>query len=508
MARLLKMPLLVILIGIGAVTMYLPASHAFMLGNYPVARAFFYSATVLLVLAAMLAIATAGRRTRNMARSQLASLLGAYLVMPVVMALPFQQAVQDTSFLNAWFEMLSCFTTTGATLYETPGRLAPSLHLWRAMVGWLGGYFVLVMAVAVLAPLNLGGAEVISGRPPGRAATGAGEISHIADPAERLARHALALLPAYAGLTLVLWVALLTAGEPGLVALSHAMSTLSTSGITPGQGLQTSGLLGEMLIFLFLCLAISRRTLPGAGLVNSTGPFRSDPEVWMATVIVLIVTFLLVLRSWIGAIVVEDAANVPSLLRVIWGTLFTTLSFLTTTGFVSQDWTATRLWSGLETPGLVLLALTILGGGAATTAGGVKLLRVYALFRHGERELERIIHPTSIGGAGEAARRMRREGAYVAWIFFMLFAMSIALINGALGLIGIPFETGMVLTLSALTTTGPLAGLATETPVSFAELGTLAKLILAFAMVLGRLETLALLAFFAPDGWRRQTGKS
>ena len=96
--------------------------------------------------------------------------------------------------------------------------------------------------------------------------------------------------------------------------------------------------------------------------------------------------------------------------RALWGGLFTVLSFLTTTGFESEQWLAASDWSRLESPGLILMGLALLGGGVATTAGGVKLLRVYALMRHGERELDRLVHPSSVGGSGQTARRIRRQG--------------------------------------------------------------------------------------------------
>ena len=500
--RVRNLPLLVILMGTSAAAMYLPAAHALVLRNHAVARSFFYSGSILLVLSAMIAIATANNPARNAARSHLVALIGAYLVLPVMLAVPFAQAVPDTSFFNAWFEMLSCFTTTGATLYDTPGRLPPSLHLWRALVGWMGGFFVLLSAVAILAPLNLGGIEVISGHTPGRGtASGrsAGEAS------ERINRHAFVLFPAYTGLTLALWALLLMAGEAGLVALSHAMATLSTSGISPVAGLKgsTSGFTGEALIFIFLIFAVTRRALPGAVMVDRSTPVSQDPEIRMAMFFVGVVTLVLFVRHWIGALELADGQDLPAFFRALWGAAFTTLSFLTTTGFASTDWTSARIWSGLDTPGLILLGLAMIGGGVATTAGGVKLLRVYALFRHGEREMERLIHPSSIGGSGQIARRMRREGAHVAWVFFILFALSIAIVSAALGLTGIAFEPGLVLTIAALTTTGPLADMAAEAPIRFAELGAMAKLILGFAMVLGRVETLALLVLLAPDSWRR-----
>jgi trk system potassium uptake protein TrkH len=429
----------------------------------------------------------------------------AYLVLPVLLAIPFHQALRDTSFLNAWFEMVSSFTTTGATLYDDPGRLSASMHLWRALVGWLGGFFVLLSAVAILAPLNLGGFEVISGGAVGRSTYGTSQITRIADPSERVTRYALAIFPVYGGLTLLLWVLLLMAGDSGLVALCHAMSTLSTSGISPGTGVANSpsGVLGEVLIFVFLFFAISRRAFYGNALSTTPMPIRRDPEVQMALICLAVLPLVQFLQHWTGTYEKGTLASALQGAQALWGSVFTTLSFLTTTGFVSQDWGESRNWAGPWSSGLILLGLALIGGGVATTAGGVKLLRVFALYKLGQRELERLIHPSSVGGDGPAARRLRGEGAYVAWIFFMLFAMSIAIVMAALTLTGLAFEPAMVFTIAALSTTGPLAAVATETPLTYDMLGSAAKIIVAAAMVLGRLETLAILALLTPESWRR-----
>lgn len=501
--RLSDLPLLVVLLGATGVLAFLPAIHAVILDDHQVARDFFYSGLALLLLTVLLGIATAARSPRSAAQSLLAALAASYLVLPAAMALPMVQTLPDTSPLNAWFEMVSAFTTTGATVYA-PDRLPPSVHLWRASVGWFGGFFTLLSASAILAPLTLGGAEVISGRVPGRGAAGATQITRIAEPGERLTRHALQIFPIYTGLTLILWVGLLILGDDGLTALSHAMGTLSTSGISAGIGVAdaASGLPGEMLILLFFGFAVTRRVFPVRGLAVANRSALADPELRMAGLILLSVVGVLLLRHWIGDSTL--ALNDPwSLLSALWGAVFTSASFLTTTGYESAYWGSTTDWSGLGTPGLLLLALAIIGGGVATTAGGVKLLRVYALLRHGERELERIIHPASIGGGGTEARRLRREGAYMAWVFFMLFAMSIAVVIGTLSILGVEFEPALVLTIAAMTTTGPLADVATLDPIPFAGLSASVKVALGLAMIIGRVEALALIALLSPGGWRR-----
>ncbi|MGL4310791.1 MAG: TrkH family potassium uptake protein, partial [Paracoccaceae bacterium] len=115
------LPLLVIFSGIAGVVMLVPAIHATAVDDEETARAFFYAAIVVLMMTGLVAIVTSNFRTMAVARSHLVALVGAYALLPLIFALPFSQAVPDTSFANAWFEMVSCFTTTGATLYDVAG---------------------------------------------------------------------------------------------------------------------------------------------------------------------------------------------------------------------------------------------------------------------------------------------------------------------------------------------------------------------------------------------------
>lgn len=500
--RLADLPLLALLAGIVGISMWLPASYAVIHKDHLTARAFFYSGMIVVILAAMVGIATANRQPRNPVRASLAALVLAYALLPVIMALPVNEAISDTRFINAWFEMVSSFTTTGATVYDPP-RLPEAVHLWRAQVGWMGGFFILVAGFAILAPMNLGGMEVISGRVPGRSAEGLSQITHTATPGRRMAQQAVAVLPAYVGLTVALWAVLTISGERSFVAFCHAMSVISTSGISPVGGLEQSaaGIKGELAIFVVLVAALSRRAWPGVALYDRGSRLWQDPELRLGLAIVGGVPVLLVLRHWIAA--ADPAGVVHSVLGALWGGMFTTLSFLTTTGFVSVKWEAATGWSGLGTPGLVMAGLAIFGGGIATTAGGVKLLRVYALLRQGQREMERLIHPNSVGGSGALQRRLRGEGAYLAWIFFILFACAIAVSTALMTIVGVEFEAALIFSIAALTSSGPLPEVATSTSLTYASLGSEPKMVLAAVMVLGRVELLAILVLIAPDAWRR-----
>jgi trk system potassium uptake protein TrkH len=265
----------------------------------------------------------------------------------------------------------------------------------------------------------------------------------------------------------------------------------------------TAGIGGEALILVFFVFALTRLAISPMAGEGRLAQLSRDPELRIALALLVLVPSVLFLRHWLGAWEVAMVADLRAALGALWGAAFTTWSFLSTTGFLSSEWDTAQAWSGLGTTGLVLLGLGLIGGGAATTAGGVKLLRVYALYLHGAREMDRLSHPSSVGGAGPVARRLRREGAYIAWVFFMLFALSLTAVSVTLAATGVPFDEAMVLTVAALSNTGPIAGVVLDAPASFIALDAAAKIVLAAAMVLGRLETLAIIALANPAFWRR-----
>lgn len=502
---LAKLPLLVTVIGLCALAMLLPAAHALVMEDDHVAGTFFLWSMLSLVFALMLSIAMAGQSRSDRPRRHLIGLLFIFTVLPLLLAIPFQQAVRNTSFLNAYVEMVSSLTSTGATLFHEPGRLSPSIHLWRATVGWLGGLFVWVSAIAVLAPMALGGFEVRARR---IATQGAQitQIEKVADLSARVRTYAIRLFPIYTGLTATLWLGLILAGETPLIALCHAMSTLSTSGISPVGGVANgaSGYGGEVMIAIFMIFAVSRLAFSRDGQGSEMARFIHDPEVRLATIIVVIVPMFLFARHFMGAYEVASEMTLWSGLASLWGSVFTVLSFLTTNGFVSNAWNTSQAWSGLSTPGLILMGLALVGGGVATTAGGAKLLRVWALYQHGRRELDKLVHPNSVAGSGSEARHIRRGGAYMAWVFFMLMTLSVAVVMMAFSFTGENFEQSVVLTVASLTTTGQLAELAASEPIRYGLLSTSGKLVLSAAMVLGRLELLAIVALLSPDVWQRR----
>lgn len=484
-----RLPLPVSMIALVSVLMLFPAFMAFYGGNAPVGRGFFYSAMLGCGLAGFMTLATLNAKTRGRTDGMFASLAIIYLAVPALMAVPLAEVMPQLRFVDAWFEMISSFTTTGASLIDLPRRAPDAVHLWRGLAGWLGGLFFLGVAASLLAPLGLGGFELI--KRTGTSADLAAAARLAAAP--RLVAALAVILPMYCGLTLGLTAALVFAGLPGFDAIMQAMAVLSTSGILARETLGGVGLPAEILLFCAMALALTRRSLPGHG--NRNRALKRDPELVTGAVLVALVTLFVVARHWLGAfdrtIPVE---NLPAMGRAAWGAAFTSLSFLTTTGLVSESWIASRAWSGLTPPGLVLMGLALLGGGVATTAGGLKLLRIYALWRLSAAEAQRLIYPSMVVGANDYDRFLATTGARMAWLFAMVFTLTAIVVVAALLLLGMSLETALVFSVAALTNTGPLALFAAESPLYWVLLSDSQRTILALAMILGRLEVLILLA--------------
>jgi len=504
MKRLSRLPFLVILLATCGAAMLVPMAHAIRIADFATARVFVQSGLLIVLLTVLIAIATMNRPPVQSARSQLIALLAGFIILPAVLGLPLIFLHTGASLFDIYFEMLSSLTTTGATVFDAGRALNAPTHLWRALVGWMGGFLMILSAVAIFAPMNLGGFEVYPkadqmGRARGAARIGAVDIS------ERLIGLAWRMAPLYIAATAVLAIGLTITGERPFVSVILAMATLSTSGITAGGG--TGGLPvgygGEVLIFLFMLFAVTRVMLPSDGSLPKPRDIWRDQEFRLMLAFVTLLPLLLFLRHWLAAFDAGGPKDIPAAFSALWGAVFTVLSFLTTTGFVSSSWHDAEMWSGQQSTDVILLGLAVIGGGVATTAGGVKLLRVYALYKHGMRELQKLSYPSSVGGAGGAARHIRREGAYVSWMFFMLFALAAALAMLGLSLSGLSFDQSLAYATAALSTTGPLAAVVLNNDPGYGALNDWAKAILGVAMILGRLETLAIIALLNPEFWRR-----
>lgn len=500
-----RLPVVALLIGLLAILMLLPVVQAATEYQWRASRAFLYAAIGCMFVAAALSVLLRPIGPREQARRELSTLLIAWLLLPCFAALPLLLVTPWIGIGGAWFEMVAALTTTGGSVFREPSLVPDSVHLWRGLVGWFGGFMTLIAAYAVLAPRRLGGFEVMSAAE--IAAEGRAVDLRLpgASFESRLNRAVRIILPVYLAMTAALALAFNALAEPGLVAAVHAMSIVSTSGISPVQGglASAQSFWVELVAAVFMVAAATRLFYAPASQIGQRIHLRTDPELRLMGILVALSTLALFLRHWVGAIEKQALDGFLAGIEAVWGAAFTSLSFLTTTGFESAAWHTARDWSGHANPGMILLALCAIGGGAATTAGGIKLIRAYALIRHGTRELERIAKPHSIAGAGLGSRGLRREGAMIAWAFIMLFSLGFVATLLLLTVTGMSFPNALIAATAALSNTGPAFAMIAEVPGGFAAMDWVQRIVLAAAMLLGRIETLAAIVLLHPESWER-----
>ena len=514
--KLLRLPIFPLSLGVLALAMLGPALFGLVQRDWFSARSFLYCAIFTGFASAILAVALGWRRREGVGRNELRDLVICWVLVPLFAGAPLLLRTPYIGAWGAWFEMVSAFTTTGGTVYAEPGRVPEAIHLWRGIVAWFGGLVTLVAAFAILAPRNLGGFEVAvhsvipskqAGRRSGRQQSGALSLrgASTARLDERIARTLRLVLPVYGALTAVLAFLFSALGQDGLAATVHAMAIVSTSGISPYAGglAEQPNFLVELVAALFMVLAATRLTYAEVRRFGNIERWHRDPELRLMALLIATATLALFLRHWFGALTIDLGDRTSEAAPALWGAVFTSLSFLTTTGFESASWHSARDWSGLANPGLILLGLCAIGGGAATTAGGIKLVRGYALMRHGYRELERIAQPNSVLATGARLRGIMREGAFLAWAFIMLYVMAIFVALIALTLTGMSFEDSLVAAISTISNTGPAFALVTPGEIDFTRLSESQRVILAATMILGRIETLAVISLFNTDTWNR-----
>ncbi|CAN5799000.1 TrkH family potassium uptake protein [soil metagenome] len=403
-----------------------------------------------------------------------------WVAVAIVGALPYLLSGAVTEPAEALFESMSGFTTTGSSIIPDLERVKPGILLWRSVTQWLGGMGFIVLGVAVLPYLGVGGMQLFRLEAPGPTADRL---------RPRIQETAKLLWVVYLALTLLLAVLLLLGGMTVFEAVNHALTTLPTGGFsTRNESMAAYSGFIQWVTILFMFLAGTSFTLHYRALGRGPRSYLRDTE-WRLYVGVILIGTLLV------ALLTADR-DVP-LSQILRDSMFQVVSIVTTTGFATADF---ALW--MPAAQVILFLLFFLGGMAGSTAGGMKMIRVLLVLKHSWLEIRRQLHPRAVlvpkvGGMPIREHIMMNVLGFIL-IYMMLFGVGTFLM-ATLGL-SLPAAAGAAAT--AISNVGP--GLAELGPVAnFSTVPWQGHLILTFLMLVGRLEIFTVLLLFHPGLWRR-----
>ncbi|MBU2939259.1 TrkH family potassium uptake protein [Lacinutrix sp. C3R15] len=419
-----------------------------------------------------------------------------WIVMSLSGTLPYVFTESIPQFTDAFFETMSGFTTTGASILNDIEAVPEGVLFWRSLTHWIGGMGIIVLAIAILPLLGIGGMQLFAAEAPGPST----DKLHprITDTAKRL-------WLIYFGYTIAETILLQVAGMSFFDAINHSLCTLSTGGFSTKNAsvaYWNNKPIIQYIIIVFMFLAGTNFVLSYFAFKGKVQKVIHDEEFKLYFKFIAIFTAIVALIIYFRADLTESTIAHP----MVWGegesafrhALFQVLSVITTTGFVTADYT---LW----TPFLVVFffGIMFLGGSAGSTSGGVKVVRHLVLIKNGFLEFKRTLHPNAIVPVRYNKKAISGEIVFNILAFFILYMLSF--IVGALvfSMMGINFESSIGLAASSLGNVGPALG--NFGPVNnYAALPGLGKWWCSFLMLIGRLELFTVLILFTPFFWRNR----
>lgn len=388
----------------------------------------------------------------------------------------------DLSITDAVFEAVSGLTTTGSTVLAGLESLPHSILWYRAQLHWLGGMGIIVLAVAILPMLGVGGMQMY------RAET-AGPVKD-SKITPRITQTAKALWFIYFGLTMLCALAYWLAGMSVFDAITHSFSTLATGGFSTHDASLAyfhSSMI-EWLAVLFMCLGGINFSLHFLAWRNaSLKSYWQDPECRTYLLVLLtaitIITFYLLACGIFGSF--NDSLRASALAVV---------SVVTTTGFITEDFS---LWPTFVP--LFIIFIGFMGGCAGSTSGGMKVIRLHLLFKQGVRELQRLIHPSAQVPLKMGERAVPDRVMESVWGFVAIYVLLVAVMTLMLIATGLTPLEAFSAVAASINNVGPGLGSVFYT---FADVSDVGKWTCTAAMLLGRLEIFTLLVLFTPSFWR------
>lgn len=448
------------------------------LGHWPV---FLQSGLITFLIGAMVAVACRDTRAAGLSIQQaflLTTLV--WVVLPLFGALPFMIGAPQARLVDAYFEAMSGITTTGTTVLAGLDGLPKGLLLWRSLLNWLGGLGIVIVAMLFLPIMRVGGMQYFKSE-------GFDTLGKVLPRAMDIAQ---GLLNVYIALTLVGVIAFLALGMNGLDATAHAMSAVSTGGMTT-RDLSFANY--SPAIQYVACVLMIGGSVPFVRLIflmrGDVGPLWRDRQVrtylrWIIYAFVLIAAA----RAWQAGEVSEP------LLR---GTLFNLVSIFSGTGFTTADFST---WGSFAF--VVLLATGVIGGCTGSTGCAIKIFRYQVLIAALRSQIARVRNPSAITTTRLDGKPLSEDVIGSVMVMFTTYVVGFGVVAVLLSLTGLTFLESITGSWTSIFNVGPMFGPSVGGSGSVEDLPDSAKWIMSVAMLLGRLELVSVLVLLRPVFWR------
>ena len=444
-------------------------------------RAFLESAVLTVLPGAMLALAASSGGSKRLSIQQTFLLTtGVWLALPIFGAFPFIIGATDATFIDALFESMSGLTTTGSTVFIRLELLPEGLLFWRGMLQWFGGVGIIVVAMVFLPELRVGGMQIFKSEAfdtMGKILPRAGEIAQ-------------QISVIYLGLTVICSLTYVALGMPTFEAIVHSMTTVSTGGFSTSDA--SFGAFQGPMEYAAAVFMI-RASLPFVRYVQILA--GSARPLWVDTQVRAYLTTILILTIFFA--VYRLAVNGDHLEHGFREAIFNVTSIISGTGYASVDY---QEWGAIAV--VVFFFIGLIGGCAGSTACSIKIFRYQLLMASISTQLRRLYAPHGIFEPRYEGRKVSEEVLSSVMAFFVMFFVSLGIVSMLLALTGLDFVTSVSGAATALANIGPGLGSEIGPAGSFTNLNDTAKWILTVAMLVGRLELMAVLVRFTTQFWR------
>ncbi len=475
------------LIACVGITMVLPLAWAFYYNDgtvYPLALSMAITITVGILMFFVFRDPKASQASSTMThREGMAIVALGWFAVGFFGGLPFYLGGTFESVVDCVFESLSGFSTTGSSVLTDIEAVPRSILFWRSLTHWLGGMGIIVLSLAILPFLGVGGMQLYKAEVPGPSPD---------KLKPRIKDTAMTLWKVYVLFSIIETILLMFGGMDFFDALCHTFGTMATGGFSTKNtsvAAFNSAYIDYVITFFMLVAGINF-TLHYLLLKWRPSVMWKDPEFRVFAAMVLVFTLIISIAVYVGG-------NYDTVADSFRYTSFQVAAILTTTGFATADY---ELWPGITQA--ILLFCMFIGGCAGSTGGGMKVMRIMLLCKHSYKELFRLIHPRSVSRVKMGKTVVQDDVMSGVWGFFILWLGLLVLAAFVVAASGVDVVTSFAASLACIGNIGPGIGGVGPTD-NFAWLPDTAKWMLTFCMVLGRLEIYTVIILFVPEFWRK-----